>query len=383
MKKDMLQALLAGPYDHRRFCMYLILFLFTACCLVPAASLASQMQSRAALVMDSSSGKILYAKNPDLKCPPASTTKLMTAIVTMEHANLSDVVTISSKAAHVPPHKAGFREGDRIRIDELLNAALIGSANDAAVALAEAVAGSEGRFVELMNEKAAAIGATNTRFINANGLPGPGQYITAYDLAKIMDYALRYKKLKEIIGTRVTEVSTMAGNTKLIRNTNRLLWSEEDLVGGKTGYTNKARHCFVCAAERRSDTIIVALLGSPSRNNLWNETEFLIGKGFDVMGDRESPTVYLTKSDYAEPDRIVKSRKGHGKSKIKKAQKKSRKQLIAQKSSKQKGAKLYAKKHTHKKAKLYAKSNKKIKTFVKNRKDYRVAKKEEIERNKG
>ena len=371
MKKDKQQSFLRKPYDHkRRVCFYLILLL-AAYCILPAASFAARMQSRAALVMNASTGTILYAKNPDLKSPPASTTKLMTAIVTMENADLNDVVTISSKAAHVPPHKAGFKAGDRIMVEELLHAALIGSANDAAVALAEAVAGSEERFVELMNAKAIEIGATNTRFINANGLPGPGQYITVHDLAKIMDYALRYKKLKEIIGTRITEVSTMGGNTKLIRNTNRLLWSEEDLVGGKTGYTNKARHCFVCAAERKNDTIIVALLGSPSRSNLWKETEFLIGRGFDVMGDRETPTVYLTKADYTAPERSGKSYKRHGKSRIKKKHGKAAKNLVVKKSSK------------CRKAKGYAKKKKRIKTFVRNKKDYRVVKKEELERHKG
>ena len=371
MKNDRRQSFLRKPYDQkRRLCFYLILLL-AAFCILPVASFAARMQSRAALVMDASTGKILYAKNPDLKCLPASTTKLMTAIVTMENADLNDVVTISSKAAHVSPHRAGFKEGDRVMIDELLHAALIGSANDAAVALAEAVAGSEERFVELMNTKAIEIGATNTRFINANGLPGPGQYITVHDLAKIMDYALRYKKLKEIIGTRVTEVSTMGGNTKLIRNTNRLLWSEEDLVGGKTGYTNKARHCFVCAAERKSDTIIVALLGSPSRRNLWKETEFLIGRGFDVMGDRETPTVYLTKSDYAGTERSGKSHKRHGKSRIKKRHGKVAKHLVVKKSSK------------HKKAKIYVKKIKRVRTCVKNKKNCRVAKKEELEKDKG
>ncbi|HMK50822.1 MAG TPA: serine hydrolase, partial [Thermodesulfovibrionales bacterium] len=165
-----------------------------ACCLSFGVSYAHDLQSRAATVIDATSGKILYAKNPDLKCPPASTTKLMTAIVTLDKADLKDVVTISRNAARVPPHKAGFKEGDRMTVEELLNAALIGSANDAAVALAESVAGSEQAFVELMNKKALSIGATNTRFINPNGLPGSGQYITAHDLAKIMDYALLYPK---------------------------------------------------------------------------------------------------------------------------------------------------------------------------------------------
>jgi len=371
MKKDRQQSSSGKSYVCTELLCAFFILSFTVGCILPAISFADQMRSRAGLVMDASTGKILYAKNPDLRCAPASTTKLMTAIVTMENAKLTDVVTISAKAAHVHPHKAGFKEGDRVTIEELLNAALIGSANDAAVALAEAVAGSEDRFVEMMNEKTLAIGATNTRFINANGLPGQGQYITAYDLAKIMDYALRYKKLKEIIGTRVTEVSTVSGNSKVIRNTNRLLWSEEDLVGGKTGYTNTARHCFVCAAERRSDTIIVALLGSPSRNNLWKETEMLIGKGFDVMGDKATPTVYLAKVNYEDTDKVVKPHKRHGRSRVKKSEARSAKKMVANKSTR------------YKKAKVYAKKNRKVKTFAKHRNGYRVAKQEELERNKG
>ena len=187
--------------------LYLIVLL-TAYCSAPAVSYADDLHSRAVAVIDATSGKLLYAKNPELKCPPASTTKLMTAIVALENKDLKDIVAISRNAARVPPHKAGFREGERVTVEELLNAALIGSANDAAVALAEATSGSEEKFVELMNNKALSIGATNTRFINSNGLPGPGQYITAVDLAKIMDYALRYPKIREIIGTRVTQVST-------------------------------------------------------------------------------------------------------------------------------------------------------------------------------
>ena len=260
------------------------LFLLAACLFLPASSFAENFRSQAVVVMDVATGKLLYAKNPNLKRPPASTTKLMTAMLAIENTSLQDVVTISSNAADTPAHTAGFREGEKITVEKLLYAALMGSANDAAVALAEAVSGSEKRFVELMNRKAIAIGALNTRFINANGLPGPGQYTTASDLAKIMSYALRYPTLKDIIGTRVAEVTTERGRTLSVKNTNRLLWSEEDLVGGKTGYTRSARHCFVCAAERKDETIIIALLGSPSRTVLWKESELLISKGFDING---------------------------------------------------------------------------------------------------
>ena len=259
---------------------------------------ADDIQSRAAVVMDAATGRVLYAKNPELRLMPASTTKLMTALVVIEKVNLTDVVTVSQRAANTPPTRAGLKAGDKITIETLLYAALMKSANDAAVALAEAVAGSEEEFVHLMNRKAMAIGANDTHFINANGLPGRGQYTTAYDLSKIMRQAIKYPALKEILGTRITEISTEAGKSMFIKNTNKLLWSDEDLLGGKTGYTNQARHCFVCAGERDKDTLVVALLGSPRRDLLWKETEELLGFGAKVLNNNEEPVVYLTRADY-------------------------------------------------------------------------------------
>ena len=349
-------------FQHNKT-LYFICVLI-AYCLLPTLSYSGEVLSRAAVVMDASTGKILYAKNPDLKSLPASTTKLMTAIVAIENKDLKDVVTISRNASLTPPHKAGLKAGDRVTIEELLYAALIGSANDAAVALAEAVAGSEARFVELMNRKAAAIGAVETKFINPNGLPGPGQHITASDLAKIMNYALRYPKLKEIIGTRVAEISTEKGKAIFLKNTNRLLWSDEDLVGGKTGFTQKARHCFVCAAERGNDTVLVALLGSPSRSYLWRESEILINKGFEVMANRENPAIYLAKADDITAIEKTSYRKS--------AKSKNSRKVMAGKMTK------------HHKVKMLAKKKGKTKMFAKgkSKKNYRVAKRGSVERNK-
>jgi D-alanyl-D-alanine carboxypeptidase (penicillin-binding protein 5/6) len=301
----------------------------------------------------------------------------MTALIVMENAHLDDIVKISRHAAYIAPHKAGFKAGDAVTVEKLLYAALIGSANDAAVALAEAVAGSEARFVELMNRKALAIGAENTRFINASGLPGPEQYTTASDLSKIMGYALRYPKLKEIIGTRVAEISTENGKAIFLKNTNRLLWSEEDLVGGKTGYTQKARHCFVCAAERDNDTVVIALLGSPSRSDLWKETETLIGRGFEVIGNKEKPVIYLAKTDYDYPAIKKASYKDKNRLKVKNKRSKSKpdEKLIAKKTGKQKKAVLTAKKKGN--TKIFAKNK------TGNRKSCRMAKRGVIEKHKG
>jgi D-alanyl-D-alanine carboxypeptidase (penicillin-binding protein 5/6) len=244
---------------------------------------AEGITSQAAVVMDASTGEILYGKNSDFLLPPASTTKLMTAIVVMEKANFSEVVTISQKASHVRPLKAGFKKGDQVTIEGLLYAALLKSGNDAAVALAEAVAGSEESFVSLMNQKALSLGAENTRFINATGLPGSGQYITALDLSKIMKYAMNYPKLKEILATPSAKVLTERGKVIFLRNTDELLWTDEEIIGGKTGYTNSAKHCFVLAAERDRKVIIVSLLGSPSRKNLWREAKTLTHRGLQMI----------------------------------------------------------------------------------------------------
>ena len=298
MKKQSTVNGLKSALNRKIFFCFLGLMIFTFYISLSTA-LAEEIKSRAAVVMDAVTGRVLYAKNPDLKLLPASTTKLMTALVVVERAKLSDVVTVSRKAALTAPTKAGLKEGDKVTIETLLYAALMKSANDAAVALAEAVGGSEEEFVALMNRKAIAIGADDTRFVNANGLPAKGQYITAYDLSKIMRQAIKYPVLKEILGTRITEVSTEAGKTMFIKNTNRLLWSDEELVGGKTGYTRQARHCFVCAGEREHETIIVALLGAPSRDLLWKESEELMAFGVKVLNKTQEPVIYLTKDDRA------------------------------------------------------------------------------------
>lgn len=252
-----------------------------------SSAFAESINSRAAVVMDVLTGRMLYAKDPKRRLPPASTTKLMTAIVAIEKADLDNVVTISKNASLVRPLKAGFKQGDKVTVEKLLYAALIKSANDAAVALAEAVAGSEKGFVELMNQKAISIGAKDTKFINSTGLPGPHQYTTALDLSKIMSCVLSYPKLKEIIATPAVELSTDKGEILSLKNTNKLLWSDGDLIGGKTGYTFRAGHCFVCAAEREKEVIIVALLGSSSREHLWKEAEALIDIGFQIIGNKK------------------------------------------------------------------------------------------------
>ncbi len=354
---------------YKRVFGVLLIVLFT---LIFTVSYADEIRSRAAVVLDASTGKILYAKNPNLRRPPASTTKMMTAIVVLENKDLDEIVTVSKFATKASPHRAGFKKGDKVKIEELLYAALLGSANDAAIALAESVSGSEAKFVKLMNKKARSIGAKNTKFLNSNGLPRAGQYTTASDLAKIMRYALGYQKIKDIIGTRSAEVSIENGNSILVKNTNKLLWSDEYLVGGKTGYTRKARHCFVCAAERDDETVIVALLGSPSRSNLWKESEVLIGKGFDILSNKGKSIIYSTESTYG--DSFAKNevhKNGYKSKKISKS--KGDKAIIAKNNKTLRSAKFLTKK-SH---------EKKVLTKYRKKKSESIAKKFGVEKHRG
>jgi len=280
-------------------CLLVVLSaLYSFFCLLSPVVHADEISSRAAIVMEASTGRILYGKNPNLHLPPASTTKLMTAMVVLDRIPPSGTVVISEGAARISRVRANFRAGETVTVETLLNAALIKSANDAAFALAEAVAGTEEKFVELMNQKVIALGLEDTCFINATGLPGYGQHTTAYDLAKMLRHALRYPLVKEIISTKANRISTEEGRAIFIRNSNRLLWEDESVLGGKTGYTRDAKHCLVCASGQGNETVIAAILGAPSRGKLWKESEALLERGYRILQGREEPVMHFTRADY-------------------------------------------------------------------------------------
>ncbi|MBF0320832.1 MAG: D-alanyl-D-alanine carboxypeptidase [Nitrospirae bacterium] len=251
-----------------------------------------EITARAAVIMDGD--KVLYAKNPTMKQPPASTTKLVTAMVVLDRMNPNDIVTISGNAAKLHGAHVALREGERFYVKDLLSLLLMKSVNGAALALAEAVSGDEKDFVMLMNEKALSLGATNTRFINSHGLPGEGQYITAYDLAAIMKKSLEYCLIKETINTKTKKIASLEGRQFTLANTNKLLWSDDDLVGGKTGYTREARHCLAFAAEKGENTLVAALLGDGRRSDLWKSARFVLSKGQDISSTHAKPVIYYS-----------------------------------------------------------------------------------------
>ena len=254
---------------------------------------ADELTAKAAIAIDADTGTVLYAKNPHLKRPPASTVKVMTALLTLEMSNLERLVVVSANASAASGSRLKLNGGDKVKTEELLYALLLKSANDAAIALAESVSGSEVSFVNLMNKKAKEIGAKDTHFINASGLPGKGQYTTASDLSIIMREALKEEFLADVLKTRVAVIDMENGARKVaLRNHNKLLWMYEGAEGGKTGYTVSARHCFVGEASRDVKRVIIAVLGS---RRLWDDAIFLFDKGFRILSKEENPRIYVTR----------------------------------------------------------------------------------------
>ena len=244
------------------------------------------LRARAAILIDSSTGQVLYQKEPDLRLPPASTTKIVTAIVTLESGrSLRDLLTVSKTATRVPASKLYLRPGQILTIQDLLYGLLLASANDASVVLAEGIGGSIAHFAGMMTKKAHEIGATNSHFTNPHGLTAPDHYSTARDLALLFRYAMKNPTFREIVQTKMSSVTSRTRLRKRViarrisvRNHNRLLWNFDGAIGGKTGYTFAAQKCFVGAVQRNGVTMIVSILGS---RDLWGDTRKLLEYGFD------------------------------------------------------------------------------------------------------
>lgn len=289
--------------------LFFLAFLFSVFNFEPSTSYADEITARAVAVINEADGRILYAKNPNLKLPPASTTKLITAMVALERVSPEAIVVISKRAANTPSVSPHLAIGERYTVKDLLYLALMRSVNSAAVALAEAVAGSEDAFVRLMNKKAANLGAKDTRFANSSGLPGGIQHTTAYDLALIMKEAMKNSLIREIINTREKKIASIDGRVMAIKNTNHLLWTDDDNIGGKTGYTRAAGHCLVCAAKKGQSSLITAVLGEPKRERLWDTTNFVLSKGYDVLHKDYQPMVYFSNNKVNDKPNLMASNK--------------------------------------------------------------------------
>jgi D-alanyl-D-alanine carboxypeptidase len=245
---------------------------------VPRLTPPDAVQARAVELVDAATGEVLYARNPDERLLPASTTKLMTALIVYERLhgmNGSVTVTEDDRAE---PSNIPVVPGETISVKTLFHALLIESCNDSARVLGRAVAGSNEAFVDMMNQRALAMGLFNTHFHNPNGLPAPAgtHYTTCADLMVIFRAVLKYPELARIMSTKVYEIHTASG-THILRNHNRLLGYYPGVGAAKTGWTEASRHTYACEVTRNGRTLLLTLLDSPDK---WRDAVILFNWGF-------------------------------------------------------------------------------------------------------
>ena len=248
--------------------------------------------AKAAFLVDNQTGEVLWQRNPDLPLPPASTTKIVTAMLALQSGRLDDSLSVSANAAQMPPSKISLRPGWRMRLRDLVYAVLLNSANDASVVIAEGLSGSVPDFANRMNLQAHSLGATNSHFVNPNGLPAPNHYSTARDLATMFSHAMQNPMFETVINTKSTVVSPTAGSSRriLLHSHNRLLSNYRIHVVGKTGWTIAAKKCFVGAAYADGREIGVAVLGS---RDLWGDLRRLLESGFSGTNPPQPETPEL------------------------------------------------------------------------------------------
>lgn len=274
------------------------------------------INARHSVVLDRLSGTILYGKNENEKCKMASTTKILTAIVVIENSSdLSSIVTVSSKSAHTGGSRLGLSTDDKVSIKDLLYGLLMVSGNDAAVALAESVGNDVNGFSNLMNQKASDLGLSSSHFVTPHGLDDNDHYTTAYELAKIANYALKNEVFAKIVRTSNYTIN-INGNPKNLHNTNELLGYLDGVYGVKTGFTNGANRCLVTACTRGNLDIICVVLGCDTKKDRTLDSVKLINyvfgnftvvdvksfieRDFNSWLDANSKSIFVDKGVYSE-----------------------------------------------------------------------------------
>ncbi|MHC1746102.1 MAG: D-alanyl-D-alanine carboxypeptidase family protein [Negativicutes bacterium] len=260
----------------------LISFIFPQFALgAPKQTSSPDISSKAAIVMEASTGKVLFAYNAEVRNFPASTTKMMTLLTALENGNMNDIVTTSQNAASVEGSSLWLSPGEKLKLVELLYGMMLISGNDATVAVAEHISGTTDAFARLMTQKAHAIGAVHTNFTNTSGLPDPNHYTTAHDLAKIAAYGFRNPLFAQIVSTKHTVIPWAGKNFgRDLYNENKMLWNYDGANGVKTGYTEAAGPCLVSSAKRGNIQLVAVVLDS---NRMWIDSKALLDYGFSKI----------------------------------------------------------------------------------------------------
>ena len=237
----------------------------------------------AAIVIEASTGHVLYERNPDLQMYPASTTKMMTLITALEGNQLDEIVTVGPGAYNADGSTLWLEVGEKIPLGELLYGMMLISGNDGAIAIAEHCGGNVPDFAARMTQRAHELGAVNTNFTNANGLPDSNHYTTARDLAIMAAYGFTLPHFEEICSSKEASFGWIHDDTKLLRNENQMLWFYRGANGVKTGYTNAAGRCIVTAAKQNGVQLIAVVLDSLY---IWNDSIFLLDYGFSRVSSQ-------------------------------------------------------------------------------------------------
>lgn len=268
-----------------------LIFLLMLC--LPLLVLAQvETSAQSAILLNGNTGEVLYEKDAFTQRPIASLTKIMTAIIALEATNLDDVVTISAEAAGQTPSVCPLQAGDTLTMRDLLYCLLLQSGNDAAYAIAEYVAGNVADFVTLMNNKAKALNLNQTTFSNPSGLDVPSSnFSTAYDLARLTQYAMTNPEFREIIGTIDYQTTTGLGTPLAWRHKHRLVRNIDWIIGGKTGFTSRAGRTLITVANVNGIELIVVTLNDA---NDWEDHINLLRYGYGLYDiDVVVPENYL------------------------------------------------------------------------------------------
>ncbi len=251
-----------------------------------------QILADSAILIEASSGRVIFEKNADEVRPPASMTKMMTCILGIEWLPLDTQITVSASAAATEYSDLQLQTGEVISADDLMQGTMLVSDNCGAVAIAQAVAGNVPAFAEMMNEKARELGCYNTNFENPHGLTSQNHYSTARDMAKIAAYCMRNETFRRYVGTRRGNVHlTQPDYTFEASNTNQLLESYPGCIGIKTGYTNAAGGCLAACANQNGVELIAIVMHSPDYDTRFSDAAKLLDYGFEVIDSVENVEV--------------------------------------------------------------------------------------------
>ena len=267
-------------------------------------SFRKKLSARSAIIIDAKTGKEIYSHNPDVPRQPASTIKVLTGLIAMDYLKNNSLIPVSSWAASMPRSKIYLNKNKSYYANDLINAVLLASANDASVALAEKIAGSESGFAKMMTRKANELGASKTICKTASGLTAKGQQTTARDLATIFRKAMQNQEFND----RIKRIKTKTSYGKTLRSHNKAMWQISGSMGGKTGYTWAAKQTYVGKFSRDGEEILVAILSS---RNMWKDIARLVDYGFSkkrqlqTASRGENNITPLKKTSLVRPDLVV------------------------------------------------------------------------------